>query len=250
VRRGTERVIRELADGLIARGHEPLLITSHPGETTRNVEDGLRIVRLRRPDDVRWRARGWDRYLAHAPRSLVELVRARADVAHALYPSDAVAASYARRPLVFSYMGLPDAAYLDERRGRRWTMEQACTRADAIVAEELARFTAWLQSRRVVPTIVALRERFENVRQAELRRLEPRLASLPPDARARVDEITHLIVEKLLLTPTEQLKSVGDETAMVSYADAVGRLFALGEADTASDTARPVRMAARNGRAS
>ena len=47
--------------------------------------------------------------------------------------------------------------------------------------------------------------------ESELQRLEPKLAALPPDARARVDEITHLIVEKLLLTPTEQLKSVSDE---------------------------------------
>jgi D-inositol-3-phosphate glycosyltransferase len=51
-----------------------------------------------------------------------------------MYPSDAVAASAVPRPLVFSYMGLPDASYLDERRGRRWTMEQACARADAVVA--------------------------------------------------------------------------------------------------------------------
>jgi glycosyltransferase involved in cell wall biosynthesis len=134
VRRGTERVIRELADGLVARGHEPVLITSHAQRTSRSVEDGLRIVRARRIDDVRLRARGWDRYLAHAPRSLVELIASRADVAHALYPSDAVAASASRRPLVFSYMGLPDAAYLDERRGRRWTMEHACARSDAVVA--------------------------------------------------------------------------------------------------------------------
>ena len=134
VRRGTERVIRELAGGLLARGHEPVLITSHPGRTSRSVEDGLRIVRARRPRDDRWRARGWDRYLAHAPRSLAELACARADVAHALYPSDAVAASAWTRPVVFSYMGLPDAAYLDERRGRRWTMQRACARADAVVA--------------------------------------------------------------------------------------------------------------------
>ena len=107
VRRGTERVIRELADGLAARGHEPVLLTSHPEATSRGVEDGLRIVRARRPRDVRLRARGWDRYLAHAPRSLVELVRVRPDVAHALYPADAVAASATRRPVVFSYMGLP-----------------------------------------------------------------------------------------------------------------------------------------------
>jgi len=119
-------------------------------------------------------------------------------------------------------------------------------RAEAIVDEELARFTAWLQSRRVVPTVVALRERFETVRQAELRRLEPKLASLTPEARARVDEITHLIVEKLLLTPTEQLKSLGDEGATVSYVEAVNRLFALAEDRPAASG--PVRIARRAGR--
>ena len=134
VRRGSERVIRELADGLLARGHEPVLLTSHPGPTTRTVEDGLPVVRARRPDDVWMRVRGWDRYLLHAPRQAVELALSHADVAHALYPADAVAASAVPRPLVFSYMGLPDADHLDARRGRRWTMEQACARADVVVA--------------------------------------------------------------------------------------------------------------------
>ena len=125
-------------------------------------------------------------------------------------------------------------AIVHENLSRR---EAELTRADAIVAEELARFTAWLQSRRVVPTIVALRERFENVRQAELRRLEPRLASLPPDARARVDEITHLIVEKLLLTPTEQLKSLDNSDAVAAYTEALTRLFALTEQQQADERA-------------
>ncbi len=68
-----------------------------------------------------------------------------------------------------------------------------------------------MQSREIIPTVVALRQRFEAIRQSELQRLEPKLAGLPPEARARVDEITRLIVEKLLLTPTEQLKAVSDE---------------------------------------
>ena len=38
-----------------------------------------------------------------------------------------------------------------------------------------------------------------------------KLARPPPEARARVDEVTRLIVEKLLLTPTEQLKGLSDE---------------------------------------
>jgi glutamyl-tRNA reductase len=100
-------------------------------------------------------------------------------------------------------------------------------RADAIVDEEVGRFVSWMQSREIIPTVVALRRRFEAIRQAELTRLEPKLSSLPPEARARLDEITHLIVEKLLLTPTEQLKSVSDETMIVAYADALNRLFSL-----------------------
>jgi glutamyl-tRNA reductase len=99
--------------------------------------------------------------------------------------------------------------------------------AEAIVAQEVTRFAAWLQSREIVPTIVALRQRFESIRQAELRRLEPKLGGLTPEARARVDEVTRLLVEKLLLTPTEHLKSVGDDTMVVAYAEALHQLFAL-----------------------
>ena len=84
-------------------------------------------------------------------------------------------------------------------------------RAEAIVDEEVERFASWMQSRGAVPTVVALRQRFETIRRAELDRLEPKLAGLPPEARARIDEITRLIVEKLLLTPTEQLKGLSDE---------------------------------------
>ncbi len=102
-------------------------------------------------------------------------------------------------------------------------------RAEAIVDEEVAKYTAWMQSREIVPTVVALRQRFDAIRRAELQRLEPKLAGLPPEARSRIDEITRLIVEKLLLTPTEQLKSVSDEAMIVAYADALNRLFRLAQ---------------------
>jgi glutamyl-tRNA reductase len=105
-------------------------------------------------------------------------------------------------------------------------------RAEQIVNEELDRFTSWVQSREIVPTVVALRQRFETIRQSELQRLEPKMAGLPPEARARLDEITRLIIEKLLLTPTEQLKAINDEAMAVTYADAVNRLFSLGAGES------------------
>jgi glutamyl-tRNA reductase len=100
-------------------------------------------------------------------------------------------------------------------------------RAEQIVEEEVQRFGNWHRSRDAVPTIVALRQRFETIRKSELARLEPKLSSLPPEARARVDEITRLLVEKLLLQPTEQLKNIGDAHLVSQYAAALGRLFAL-----------------------
>ena len=113
------------------------------------------------------------------------------------------------------------------------------TQAESIVGDEVARFVSWVQSRDIIPTVVALRQRFEAIRQSELLRLEPKLAGLPPEARARIDEITRLIVEKLLLTPTEQLKAVSDETTVVAYADALNRLFRLAAEEQARSAAAP-----------
>ena len=108
------------------------------------------------------------------------------------------------------------------------------SRAEAIIDEEVAKFTTWLRGREAVPTLVALRQRFEHIRRAELKRLEPKLSALGPDARARVDEITRLIVEKLLINPTEQMKSLSDRDMVTAYTDALNRLFGLTSGETGS----------------
>ena len=113
-------------------------------------------------------------------------------------------------------------------------------RAEAIVDDELAKFAMWLRARGVIPTVVALRQSFESIRRAEVDRLEFKLSGLPAeirdDARARVDEITHLLVEKLLLTPTEQLKSLSDPETAAMYAEAITRVFGLEEAEQKTDS--------------
>jgi glutamyl-tRNA reductase len=112
-------------------------------------------------------------------------------------------------------------------------------RAESIVSEEVTKFASWQRSRGAVPTVVALRQRFDAIRRAELQRLEGKLGSLPPDARARVDEVTRLIVEKLLLEPTEQLKALPDEETQAAYTEAVSRLFRLRDEDEESSTREP-----------
>lgn len=112
--------------------------------------------------------------------------------------------------------------------------------AERMVTTEVDRYMAWLRSRAAIPTVVALRERFEAIRVAELERLEPKLAALPPDARARIDDVTRLLVERLLSAPTEQLKAATDEEAVAAYAEALNRLFRL------SDRPRKANTAARD----
>jgi glutamyl-tRNA reductase len=114
-------------------------------------------------------------------------------------------------------------------------------RAEAIVEEELQKFATWLRSRGVIPTVVALRQSFDAIRRAELDRLDFKLSTLPAEARdearTRIDEITRLLVEKLLLTPTEQLKAIADPETASSYAEAISRVFNLPDpsADKESD---------------
>jgi phosphatidylinositol alpha-mannosyltransferase len=150
VRRGTERFARELADGLLARGHRPRLITSHPGGLTRTVEDGLPIVRVPRPPDRRLRRRMIEEYITHLPFSYAALRMGDAQIAHAMHPPDAVAALRWKRrtgrPVVFSFMGVPNHDGMFERRRRLDFVLSALEGCDAVVVLSKAAqdaFTRW-----------------------------------------------------------------------------------------------------------
>jgi glutamyl-tRNA reductase len=95
---------------------------------------------------------------------------------------------------------------------------------------------AVLKPHDMIPTLDALRSHFEAIRRAELTRLERKLARLPPEARTCLDEITRLIVDTLLLTPTEHLRSLNDGPTRARYAATLNRVFQLAvEADDAVD---------------
>jgi len=126
-------------------------------------------------------------------------------------------------------------------------------RAELMVTEEVDRFMTWVRSRAVIPTLVALRNRFEAIRQAELLRLKPKLMSLPESSRIRIEEITRLLVERLLASPTEQLKAAKDKETIASYSDTLNDLFRLldEQSDDLEDiestsTSRSVAPSSRN----
>lgn len=137
VRRGTERFARDLADGLIERGHRPRLITSHPDRGSTTVEEGLVVRRNRRPPE-RWLGRlGFEDHLTHSPLAYGSLRRGSYDVAHALHHSDALAAARwskdTGRPSVFSFMGIPREEGFAHRRLLGRVMRGAVAGTDALV---------------------------------------------------------------------------------------------------------------------
>jgi glutamyl-tRNA reductase len=89
--------------------------------------------------------------------------------------------------------------------------EEDVREAEAIVAEEAARFAEWRRSRGAAPAIAALRRRAERIRAEELARAEPRLAELSERERKAVETLTTQIVNKLLHEPTVQAKHAGSE---------------------------------------
>jgi glutamyl-tRNA reductase len=95
-------------------------------------------------------------------------------------------------------------------------------RAEAIVADEAARFRAWHASLDVVPAIASLRARAEEIRAAELDR-----AKLSDAERRAAESVTAAVLNKLLHLPTIRMKQAAAAADGVVYADAVRHLFGL-----------------------
>jgi glutamyl-tRNA reductase len=97
-------------------------------------------------------------------------------------------------------------------------------RAEQLVAEESARFRAWRASLEVVPAIASLRARAEEIRSAELAKVEGRVSD---DERRTLESVTAQILNKLLHLPTVRMKEAAVSADGVAYADAVRHLFGL-----------------------
>ena len=259
VRRGAERFVRDLADGLIARGQRPSLITSHRGRPSRTVEDGLPIIRNWRPPDERLERRHFEHYLTHLPFSYVSLMRGSYDIAQALYVTDAlVAARWGRRhgrPSILSYMGIPTHGGLTYRRRQLAITLRAVRECDVTVALSQAaadEFRRWLGvearvitpgvdvdafspggERAAEPTIVCAAALDTGRKRVDLlARAFARVRKERPDARLLLNRPRDHALAEPLLGPGVELVDLDDRSALVeAYRRAwVSALPSTGEA--------------------
>ncbi|MBW1612794.1 MAG: glutamyl-tRNA reductase [Deltaproteobacteria bacterium] len=79
-------------------------------------------------------------------------------------------------------------------------------KAERMVDEEVIKFSEWLKTLDVVPTIVALKEKCKKIRQIELKKTLSRLGNLTPEQRKRVEDLALSITKKVLNDPIVFLK--------------------------------------------
>jgi glutamyl-tRNA reductase len=80
--------------------------------------------------------------------------------------------------------------------------------AETILEEEIRGFLEWRRSLDVVPLLVELRKRADEIRTTEIEKVRRRLGPLTPEQESALDAATSAIVNKLLHGPTVQLKEM------------------------------------------
>lgn len=103
--------------------------------------------------------------------------------------------------------------------------------AQSIIGEETTRFLEWFNNRDVVPTIKALYQTFESIRERELERGTARhKEQMTPESTALLEKVTRAMVQKILHHPVVRLKNAPAHK-QEQYYEALNTLFALDAQD-------------------
>jgi len=105
--------------------------------------------------------------------------------------------------------------------------KEEANKAEEIVNEEIGQFFKWLASLEVTPTIIALRNKFDEIRRAELEKTLVGWKDIPPDGQKKLEALTNAIMNKLLHPPTALIKQAGQGGRTDLYVDAVRALYGL-----------------------
>ncbi len=95
--------------------------------------------------------------------------------------------------------------------------------AETLIAAEVERFHLRQRTVNAAPAIVALQQKAEEIRMAEMQRIHSRLGSLTPEQLAAVEALTRGLVNKFLHPPMQALKQAardGDESRLDALCDA------------------------------
>jgi glutamyl-tRNA reductase len=109
---------------------------------------------------------------------------------------------------------------MDERK-------KAASAAEVMIAEAVDEFLKWLSTLSVIPTIKALKEKGNEIMEAELKRCFNRLGKVDPRTEKVIQSMAYSIVNKMLHTPTVRLKEYACGSEGHLYSKVLENLFDL-----------------------
>lgn len=122
---------------------------------------------------------------------------------------------------------------VDENRAARG---EEAVRAERIIEEETIGFLAWLETLDTFPTIVSLKEKAENIRQAELKKTLGKIGSADPEQVEALERMTRAITNKLLHDPILFIKGAGRHGRKDFNLDMARRVFGLDDNNRGNDS--------------
>jgi glutamyl-tRNA reductase len=102
-------------------------------------------------------------------------------------------------------------------------------KAETIVQDEVVKFVNWYRSLEVTPTIVALRNKFEEIRKRELEKTFSLHPSFSEKERKSLEAMTSSIINKILHDPLTLLKKKDEGLMSDLYLDTIRAIFQLTE---------------------
>ncbi len=99
--------------------------------------------------------------------------------------------------------------------------------AESIVEEEVGRMMSRLKAREVTPTIVSLQQQLEALRQAELEKIQSKLATLAPEQLEAVEAMTRSLINKIAHGPITELRRQAAEPDGLASIEVIRRVFRL-----------------------
>ena len=107
--------------------------------------------------------------------------------------------------------------------------QKEAVRAEEIVSGEVQNFYRWMEAQQVTPTVVMLRRKFEEVKNAEVAKAVALLGSEDPKARRVVEALASAILNKILHPPITALKKDSEGRNVMELVAIVRELFDLPE---------------------
>jgi glutamyl-tRNA reductase len=130
----------------------------------------------------------------------------------------------AKLPGVFLY-DLDDLKSVSEANLRERRKEASA--AEGLVELEVHEFLVWRQSLEVVPLLVELRQRADEMRKAEVEKVKKRLGTITPEQEQALEAVTTAIVNKLLHPPTVHIKEIASNGHAKEHMGLIRKLFGL-----------------------